>query len=69
MATVMNQHTTPMVPPRVDGPPDDKQLRRDRWTAFFIVAVMAALTALIFWLATLDGGVEFDGIDYWEMMP
>lgn len=69
MSTVMNQHTGPMAPPPASRPQDDEQLRRDRWTAVIVVAVMIALTGLVIWLASLGGGVEYEGIDYWHMMP
>ncbi len=69
MFGVMQHHPRPMVPLPSGKPHDDKQLRRDRWTAILVVAVMAALMALVIWLASLGGGVEYDGIDYWHMMP
>jgi hypothetical protein len=58
-----------MVSPPAGKRQDDKQLRRDRWTAIIVVAVMAALMALVIWLASLGGGVEYEGMDYWHMMP
>ncbi|HJN10573.1 MAG TPA: hypothetical protein QF564_17935 [Pirellulaceae bacterium] len=69
MSTVMKNHTGPIVSPPAKQPLDDKQLRRDRWTAIAVVTVVIALMALIVWLASLGGGVEYEGIDYWHMMP
>ena len=65
----MKQQSTPMVPSPNTRSSDDAQLRRDRRTAFIVVVVMAALMALLVWLASFGGGVPYDGIDYWQMMP
>ena len=69
MSTAMQHHTSPMVTGPAGKPHDDTQLRRDRWTAIIVVAVMAALVGLVIWLASLGGGVEYEGMDYWYMMP
>jgi hypothetical protein len=50
-------------------PQGDKQLRRDRRTAATVLALMIALMALIIWLASMGGPVEYNDIDYWHMMP
>ena len=42
MSTVMKKGLGSIVPPPAKESRDDKQLRHDRWTAFFVVAVMAA---------------------------
>lgn len=67
MSTVMKKQTSWIASPPAKKA-QDKQLRRDRWTAVIVVAMMAALMALILWLASLNGGVEYRGIDYWHMM-
>lgn len=68
MSTAMHSHTGPVASPPAQQPQND-QLRRDRRTAVIVVAVMVALMALVIWLASLGGGVEYDSIDYWHMMP
>ena len=69
MSTVMQRHTAPRVSPPRKQPSGD-QLRRDRWTAVIVVAVMAVLIGLIIWLASLGGGgAPYDGMDYFQMMP
>jgi hypothetical protein len=68
MSTVIKKGTRPILPPPAHEPGDDKQLRRDRWTAAFVVVFMMALMALIIWLASISG-VEYDGAEYWHVMP
>ena len=69
MSTVMRNRTGPMVPPPAMKPGGDQQLRRDRWTAVLVVAIIAAMMGLIIWLASMSGTVVHEGIDYWPMMP
>lgn len=70
MSTLVKKRTIPIVAPATKLPPDDSQLRRDRWTAIAVVAAMLVITAAIIWLASIGGGgVEYEGIDHWYMMP
>lgn len=47
---------------------DEKQLRRDRWTAALVLVLLIALMVLTIWLGAITG-VEYDGADYWQLMP
>ena len=69
MSTVMKSSTGSMLPSPVKPSLDPKQLRHDRWTAAIVVAVVVAMMALIVWLASLGGGVAYEGVEYWNMMP
>jgi hypothetical protein len=69
MSIGMKQQSGLKVSPPAKQPLDDKQLRRDRWTAIAVVMVTIALMALIVWLASVSGGTVHEGIDYWPMMP
>ena len=68
MSTVMKSSAGPMLRSPM-GPLDKKQLRRDRWTAVAVVAVVIVMMALIVWLASMGGGVAYEAIEYWPMMP
>ncbi len=68
MSTVMNNGTGPILPPPANEPRDESQIRRERWTAALGFAVVVALVALMIWLASISG-VEYDGSDYWQMLP
>ena len=65
MATISPRHTA------TDGKhePDKQQLRHDRMVGIAVLAIIAALMALMMWLASLGGGTPADVHDYWPMMP
>lgn len=48
---------------------EDQKLRRDRWTAIVIWAVMTAVMALVVWLAILSSPVTNGVHEFWPMMP
>jgi hypothetical protein len=51
------------------GHTKDQKLRTERMTAIVIWAVMAAVMALVIWLAMLGNTVS-DGVDeFWPLMP
>ena len=47
---------------------DERQLRRDRWTAALVLVLLIGLMILTIWLGAVTG-VEYDGVDYWHLMP
>ena len=51
------------------SPSDKRQLRRDRITAGVVMAVIAAMIALVVWLASLGNGSPENINDFWHMMP
>ena len=67
MATGFKTSTAPVKPgPEVKD--RDRQLRRDRFTGIVVLVLIALLTALMIWLASLSGSAP-DNLDYWQMMP
>ncbi len=68
MSTDLKQASHQQVATHMNVRRDTEQLHRDRWTAGFVVAIMAALLALLVWAAS-NGGIQYDGPDHWYMMP
>ena len=67
MATV--PHTFPNdVKKSGHGSPTGQQLRRDRMTAVVVLAIIAALLALMLWLASIANGAPEGINEYWPIM-
>ena len=58
-------------PPRLKGkePPNKDQLRRDRITGIVVLVILAAVMALMIWLASLGNGTSESIYYEWPMMP
>ena len=65
MATVSPKHSVTNGHDR----PSKEQLRHDRWVGIAVLAIIAALMALMMWLASFSGGSPTQVPDYWPMMP
>lgn len=68
MSTVLKRHVGSIIAPS-KRPLADKQLRRDRRTAFVVVVVMIALMALLIAIGSLNSEAVHETIDYWPLMP
>ena len=66
MASVMKNSSGPLFGPPL-GSINRTQLRRDRWTAVAVVAIVVAMMAAIVWLASLSGGGAYS-IEHWPIM-
>lgn len=69
MSTVMKNSGGPMLPLPSRRPTDQKQLQHDRWHAVAIVALVVAIIALTIWMASLGGGVVYEAMEHWPILP
>ena len=69
MSTVVKNDSGPILPPAAKKPGADKQRRVDRRTTAVVVAVMLLLLALIAWLAGSGPPIDYNELEYWQLMP
>jgi hypothetical protein len=67
VATHMSSRTGEMQPTKTESR-DEAQLRHERLTGVIVLIVIAAIMALMIWLASMSGVPDDAHYEYW-MMP